>query len=501
MMKKILFFSAVLLTTLTFWGCSDSAGPDTSIEEASSERQFIWDAMNFWYFWQEDVPELADSKAFFGDEQAFQDYLMGFSSSRALFNDLLFSEANFTGLGEDDFSFFIEDFEVFQQGRQGISRDFGFNFGLVQQNNQGDVFGYVQFVLPDSPADAAGLIRGDVFTGINGTRLTVNNFREVLSGDSYELIMAEFSNGELSETGETIQVDAVVLQEDPIFLSKIIETGTSRVGYLVYNSYRTNSHTDLNDIFGTFRSENIDELVVDVRYNGGGALVTSTALSTMISGLGSSELFAEFTFNSKRSSQNQAIDFMDELPVFNSEGERESDVPINKLSLNRVFVLTGFGTASASETMINGIDPFMEVILIGRQTVGKDEGSITLFDSPSPFTNDENANPEHKTAIQPIVLKIVNSLGQDYPDGFTPDFAENEITFLTDNGNLPALGNENEPLLSRALDVISGEPVAKTNAANSLRYPEFEIFKDSRDLKQFGKEMYLLPVDMKEMDF
>ena len=136
MMKKILVFSTVLLTALTFWGCSDSAGPDTSIEEASSERQFIWDAMNFWYFWQEDVPELADSKTFFDDEQAFQDYLMGFSSSRALFNDLLFSEANFTGSGEDDFSFFIEDFEVFQQGRQGISRDFGFNFGLVQQKTR-----------------------------------------------------------------------------------------------------------------------------------------------------------------------------------------------------------------------------------------------------------------------------------------------------------------------------------------------------------------------------
>ncbi len=493
-MKKITAFSVLLLTAFTIWGCSDSTSPGSAIEEASSERQFIWDAMNFWYFWQDEVPELADNKAFFDDEQAFQNYLMGFSSSRALFDDLQFEQ--------DDFSFFIDDFEEFQQSRQGISRDFGFNFGLVRLNSQGDVFGYVQFVLPGSPADDAGLTRGDVFTGINGTRLTINNFRDVLSGDSYELIMAEFIEGEISETGETVQINAVVLQEDPIFLSKIIDTGTSKVGYLVYNSYRTNSHQDLNDVFRLFGSEeNIDELVVDVRYNGGGALVTSTALSTMISGLGNSELFAEFTFNSKRSGQNQTIDFMDELPVFNDEGSQESEEPINKLSLNRVFVLTGFGTASASETMINGIDPFMEVILIGRQTVGKDEGSITLFDSPSPFTDDDNANPDHKTAIQPIVLKIVNSLGQDYPDGFTPDFAVNEINFLQTNGTLPALGDENEPLLSKALEVINGEPVAKTTAANSLLYPEFEMIGDSRDLVQFGKEMYLLPGELEKMEF
>jgi len=492
-MKKSIIISVLLLTAFTIWGCSDSTSPGSAIEEASSERQFIWDAMNFWYFWQENVAELADNKTFFDDEQAFQNYLMGFSSSRALFDDLQFEQ--------DDFSFFIDNFEEFQQSRQGISKDFGFNFGLVQQNSQGDVFGYVQFVLPDSPADDAGLTRGDVFTGINGTRLTVNNFSEVLSGDSYELIMAEFIEGEISETGETIQVNAVVLQEDPIFLSKIIDTGTSKVGYLVYNAYRTNSHQDLNDVFGTFQSENIDELVVDVRYNGGGALVTSTALSTMISGLGDSELFAEFTFNSKRSGQNQTIDFMDELPVFNDEGSQESEVPINTLSLNRVFVLTGFGTASASETMINGIDPFMEVILIGRQTVGKDEGSITLFDSPSPFTDDDNANPDHKTAIQPIVLKIVNSLGQDYPDGFTPDFPVNEINFLQTNGTLPVLGDENEPLLSKALEVINGEPVAKTTAANSLLYPEFEMIGDSRDLVQFGKEMYLLPAELEKMEF
>jgi len=413
-MKKIISYSIILTIAFTLLGCGDSTGPNSVSVEASSERQFIWNAMNFWYFWQEDVSELADDKAFFENEQAFQEYLMSFEDAEALFNDLQFSQL-------DDFSFFIDNFEVFMQAQQGISRDFGFNFGLVQISNSNNIFGYVQFVLPESPADNAGLVRGDLFTGVNGTTLTVNNFQDVLSGDSYELTMAEIQDGSITETGETVQVEAVVLEENPIFLSRIIESGSYKVGYLVYNSFQTNSHHILNDLFGTFQA-NINELVVDLRYNGGGALVTSNALASLISGLGSSEQFSELTFNSKRSDQNQTESFLDELPVFNDEGERESEITMNKLSsLSRVFILTGPGTASASEVLINSLRPFMEVFLIGRQTVGKDEGSLTLVDAPPPFTDKSRANPDHRIGIQPIILKVVNSNGEAFPEGFAPD--------------------------------------------------------------------------------
>jgi len=487
-MKHINSYLLIVLSLFVIYSCSDSnsTGPGNTIEEASAERQFIWNAMNFWYFWQEDVPELADDQAFFEDEQAFQDFLMNFDSPRSLFDALQFS-------AEDDFSFFIEDFEEFMQAQQGVSRDFGFNFGLVRINDTNDVFGYVQFVLDDSPADLAGLIRGDVFTSVNGTRLTVNNFREVLDADNYVLTLADFENGAVTETDETVEVQSVVLEENPIFLSMVLDTGNSRVGYLVYNAFRTNSHQNLNDVFGNFQTENIDELIIDLRYNGGGALVTSNALASLISGLGSSRQFSELTFNPKRSNNNRTESFLDRMPIFNEQGERDGEIAMNKLtSLNRVFILTGFGTASASEVLINSLKPFMDVILVGRQTVGKDEGSITLVDSPAPFTDKSNANPDHKYAIQPIILKIVNSNGEDFPDGFLPDTRINEIDFLD---NLPALGDPSEPVLAGALSIIEGqEPVASVfDAQMSIIPSNYKIIFDSNDMKRMAKEMYLLP--------
>ncbi|WP_340104159.1 hypothetical protein [Rhodohalobacter sp. 8-1] len=97
-------------------------------------------------------------------------------------------------------------------------------------------------------------------------------------------------------------------------------------------------------------------------------------------------------------------------------------------------------------------------------------------------------------AIQPIVLKIRNSVGQSNGDGFIPDHPLNELDFLD---NLPPLGDENAPLLAKALDIISGEPLAK-----QIEQPvpfRGEFWKDSRDLEQFGKDMYILPGQAKEL--
>jgi len=261
----------------------------------------------------------------------------------------------------------------------------------------------------------------------------------------------------------------------------------------LYNAFQANSHQNLNDVFGNFTNEGIDELVLDLRYNGGGAVITSALLASMISGLGESNTFAVFTHNSKRSARNNEFPFLEQVPILDEDFNLVEQLPINTLSIDRLFVLTGFGTASASEAVINGLNPFMDVILIGRQTVGKDDASLTLYDTGTPpYTDRSNANPAHKNAIQPIVLKIRNSVDESNGTGFIPQNPLNEISFLVQNGNLPPLGDENEPLLAKALELISGEPVAKAVVESHIPF-RGEIFKDSKDLEQFGKEMYILP--------
>lgn len=490
-MKRLFTITLLLALIATGIAGCDENSTGSDISRASVEKQFVWDAMNYWYFWQTDVPQLADNKAFFDGEQDFQDYLMNFSSARTLFDDLLFSPDNFRNSGLDDFSFFIDDFEEFNQSRLGNSNSFGFEFGLVRFcEGCTEIFGYVQYIVPNSPAAESDLERGDIFTRINGTELTVNNFSSMLGSPTYELTLAEINeNDEIVENGETITLQRAPVTEDPVYLSKIIDTGSTKVGYLMYNSFQTNSHEKLNNVFGDFLSEGIDELVLDLRYNPGGAVFTSAVVATMVSGLDSTSTFARFTFNSKRSGRNSTISFQENLLLFNDEGNVESEITMNKLSLDRVFILTGFSTASASEGVINGLSPFMDVILIGRQTVGKDDGSLTLYDtSTPPYTDRESANPTHKNAIQPIVLKIVNTNGDTYPNGFIPDIPLNEIDFLD---NLPPIGDLNDPLLARALEEIAGPPLAKLQV-DRTPFPGV-MFKDSRDLRKFGKEMYLTP--------
>jgi len=479
-MKKLSYLWIILLL-LTAWGCGNkSTGPDPT-EEASAQKQFVWNAMNYWYYWQGNVPELADD--YFSNDQDFQTYLKNYRDAEALFNGLLYAQA-------DDFSFFIDDYEEFEQSQQGISESFGYEYGLVQLTNSNSIFGYVQYVLPDSPAEDAGLVRGNIFTQVDGTQLTVNNYRNLLFGTtSYELGLAEIQNDTLKETGETVQLQAVTLQENPIFTTSIIDTNSTKVGYLMYNAFQTNSHDELNDAFGNFKSQGIDELVLDLRYNGGGAGITSQTLAGFISGLDSTNVFAKYTYNDKRSQYDRTVNIVNEVTVYEN-GQEQSTEPMNQLSLDKLYVLTGRGTASASELLINGLKPYMEVVLIGRQTVGKDEGSYTLYDSGEPYF-EKPTNPDQKIAIQPIVLKLVNKNDLDYPDGFVPDYEVNELNYL--ESGLSPLGSVDEPLLSKALEVITGQQqMAKTTEIGKGFSPG-DLIIDSRDLDPYGKQLYLQP--------
>jgi carboxyl-terminal processing protease len=422
----------------------------------------------------------------FSDDQELYAFLNDFPTEREVFDALLFSQ--------DNFSFFIDDYEEFAQSQQGISKSFGFQFGLIQPDaNSSNIFGYVQYVF-DSIAEDAGLERGDIFTRVDGTRLTVNNFRDLLSRNSITLTMAEVESTSpfsISETNETVEIEAQNLQENPILVSKVFENGSTKIGYLSYNAFRFNFHGELNDAFGEFQAEGIDELVLDLRYNGGGAVITCTLLASMISGLEETNIFASLIFNEKQESNNSHFSFRDDVPIYNENREVERVDQMNRLSLNRVYILTSSRTASASETLVNGLAPFMDVILIGQQTVGKDDGSITVYDSPPGYNSRSNANPGHMRAMQPIVFKIFNSNDEDYPNGFFPEVQVREIDYLDD---LPPLGDANEPLLAAALEMITGEPaLARMRTARLIHG---EMVFESRDLLPFDREMYLLSGDL-----
>ncbi|WP_441000045.1 S41 family peptidase [Fodinibius sp. SL11] len=518
-MKKLRFIWVLLFAVMI--GCSDSSptDPDSGNEnnvEATAEKQFVWNAMNYWYYWQADVTELGDD--YFTNDTDFNNYLKDFSDAEALFESLRHPN--------DDFSFFIDDYEEYQNEQDGIYAALGLNYGFYYKDSQQtDLVGYVRYIIPGSPAEDAGLERLDLFTKVDGNTITVNNYLDLLTNNSaHDLTLAHIdtSGGTIQYVeDETVTVESREVIEDPIFTSEVIDTSGVKIGYLMYNAFQTNSHQGLNDVFADFKNQGVNELVLDLRYNGGGAVITSQLLTSMISGLGSSTKFGEFEYNQKRSQNNREVFFLDEVPLENEDGEFDRDSegnfvntePINSLSLNTVYVLTSSGTASASETVINSLRPHMEVTYIGLKTVGKDEGSLTLYDAPTPYLNSDEANPDHKKAIQPIVLKIVNADGEAYPNGFAPDgytsngCADDEndncVTEITlDNLlNKPKIGSPEEPLFSRAIDVIIGQQAKRKATTDQIKMKEVQLptgldaFKPHR--QGMHVEPFMIPTDKK----
>jgi C-terminal processing protease CtpA/Prc len=501
-MKKLhLFVWAALGAVMFVSGCSDHSSPvgpgidhGQNGQKASAQRQFVWNAMNYWYFWQADVPKLADNHKYFSSDQAFQKYLSSFNSSKALFSDL-------QDTAKDRFSFFIPNYKKYNNENKGIYAALGFNYGYVYFKNINTLLGYVQYIEPGSPADSVGLKRGDIFTKVDGTKLTLSNYQDILrSNAAHTLTLAHIKNNTIFTTDSTVTVQSKRLTEDPIFHHAVIDTDGTKIGYLVYNAFHANSHKELNKVFGTFKSKGIQTLILDLRYNGGGALVTARVLGSMISGRGSSDEFAELSFNKKRSARNDtSVNFLDKVPIINSEGDFDinaqgdyaNTMPMNKLSINHVYILITQGTASASEALINALKAYMNVTLIGTKTIGKNHGEFTLYDEDPPYTDVDKANPDTKFALSPMIFEITNKNHNQYPDGFKPDDKVDEINYLDD---LPPLGSPKDPLVGKALSLITGHPaMMKQQARLSGRLSNRVLIKDSRDLRLHGKAMYIDP--------
>lgn len=439
-MKKLLLVVVCISCYLQLTSCFEDI--DDNPATTRDLNDFVYRGLNAYYLYKDNVSDLANDRFTNG---GYDNFLNGFSSPEALFNYLRYLPETV-----DKFSWITNNYIELEQFFQGNTLNNGMDFGLVRYpSNPNSVFGFVGYVMPGSNAEAQGVRRGDIFYGINGTALNVNNYSNLLNQDVYTINLADYDdNGTadpaddiITPNGESISLSKTNYTENPIFKTEIFEVNGTKVGYLMYNGFTRNFDSQLNAVFGEFRANNVQNVILDLRYNSGGSVNTAILLSSMIAGR-TGDVFSTEQWNS----DIQAT--LSQESVTNRFKNNDDGAPLNILNLNKVYILATKRSASASELVINSLDPYIDVIHIGTKTAGKFQASITLYDSPD-FRR-SGANPSHLYAMQPLVLKSLNAVGNtDYSDGLTPDIVVSE-----NYGNMGVIGDENELLLSVALQHI-----------------------------------------------
>ena len=365
-------------------------------------HQFIWETLNDYYLWQEEVPALADAIKPVGSAK-YKELIRPYPEPEAFFESLKHED--------DKYSIIRSNYEDIENSIKGIDANNGLEFILSRYGSGDAVMGVVTYILEGSDAVGKNIKRGDIFTRVDGQNLNVNNYRELLFGDnlSYTLDMADLSNNLLIPNGKSITLTKTEkFQSNPIQIHKIIESGGKKIGYLMYNQFAEGFDDDLNEIFSIFQSQQINELILDLRYNGGGLVRSAVNLAGMITGQFDGEVFAKYLWNKK------LMDYLNTDPerFAGNLGENFTNklgdgTAINSLNFNKVYVITSGRSASSSELVINGLSPYINVIQVGDNTYGKNVGGpAALYDY---IDNNRTKNPDHTYAIYGMTFYSANS--------------------------------------------------------------------------------------------
>ncbi len=277
-----------------------------------------------------------------------------YDSPEELIRDLRFEPV-------DDFSF-VTDRDAsdafFEEGRY-----FGFGYGIRRDNDDN---ARIAWVYDDSPFGRAGVKRGDMFVSFNGipwNELSSEQFNEG-TGTEEQPLSVDF----VLQDGETQTNYTLSTPQDDVFINSVLHrqivspnSNSVQIGYLAFKTFIETSPAELDDAMDFFINGNVTELILDLRYNGGGRSSVSYKLASQIAGNGvAGQPLISRVFNDKYASENFSIPFPEDS---------------RSLALSRVVVLTTDSTASASELVINGLKPYVEVITIGERSRGKSFGS------------------------------------------------------------------------------------------------------------------------------
>ena len=421
----------LLLIALTVFSCKKH---DSAVILTDNQKINAWieSSMKQYYYWNDNINAYSLDKNMEPEE---------------FFKKILYSA--------DEHSYMMRNVKDLLSQING-NKQCGYGY-LLYSDNSG-IVGKVAYVNKNSAAEKSGLQRGMNFTKINGIQLTEDNYSELTTKTKNQHSLTVTYQGAAKEYILSPTENGV----SPIYLDTIYTINSSNIGYLVYNSFTPDNgdlskeyDRQLNEVFGRFKENKVNELIVDLRYNTTGYLTSSTLLaSLLVKNLSTKSVYAVCEYNKEMQEALKKQYGNDYLNVyFQNEIEGE---PINNIGnyINKVYIITSSITESISEVLINGLKPYMNVVLIGSKTTGKNTASVVLYE--------ENHEQQQviSCAIVPIIMKIANKAGNaDYT--FIPDVEA--VERMTDN--LP-LGDIGESLLSEAIGKITGNKIMSKSMLN-----------------------------------
>ncbi|MDR1403079.1 MAG: hypothetical protein LBJ60_05180 [Tannerellaceae bacterium] len=415
-------------------GCSNETIIDTNPDVADGVTRWIEQKMRDQYLWYDEIPD-SDVLDFYMDPETF-------------FYTLLSGKDGKNRNGVHYPYSAINKKSAASKAYMGDGYSFGFEYQYYYVQNLNKYGLMVLYVLPSSPASEAGLKRGDWIYAINDALVpNSDNSAQLMSlldtstPQTLKIGIAERVDKEISRTAS---ITARPVTDNPVFVHQTISLANGqKAGYLVYNHFTSGPassedetfNNSLRSAFAQFGADNVREFILDLRFNGGGLVSCAQLLSTMLAPKSAlKNIFCYLTYNDKVSDNRK--------PVYLNPDLIEKGVSGANLDLGRLFVITSEHTASASEMIINGLSPYMELIRVGGKTEGKNVASITI------------ASDLYEWELHPIVSRLSNKDGfSDYSSGFppTPGFECDD----SKQNDYRQLGDPEEYILNHILNYIA----------------------------------------------
>ena len=441
---------ALLLLLLTSCG-EDRTGEFYALIE---DRMWIEEVMRENYLWAEDMPVIEKEDDYFQEPATF-------------FKNMLSKNA-MNGKG-DKYSYMeetkVENKEETRASTLERTSTYGMEFVLTSDptGTTAHTFARVLYVLNDSPAQKAGIERGDWISAINEERITSDNYPKLMQGGALSLTRSQIINTENGlgwQVRDVLNMGASVAMEiNPFLVNTFLEVEGKKIAYLVYNEFATSPKNEgtesvyneqMKQIFAQFKTQSPDAFILDLRYNNGGFLQCAQALGSLLApSTAMGKDFVNLTFNAKANPPIIRYPFDTEYANAN-------------LNLNKIYILTGSQTASASEAVINGLIPYMgaeNVILIGTKTEGKNVAMSSF------------KNETHGLTLWPVIAYVSNANNEgEYSEGFEPTYRLNENTIT----QWYPLGNPEEYLLKNTISLItkgtlSDESTSENGESKTIR--------------------------------